>query len=123
MIANHMTGDPDRQATQSRFRRLMVGASLLVLLLAGAGYAWTFTPSYSLYRIKSALEAHDYPAFSRYVDVDSVLDHALDEFVENKEKSPEEPVPRGPLARALRKGFLTRFARDAREVVKAALEV
>ena len=118
-----MTGDPEGQAVPSRFRRRLVGVGICVLLLGGAGYAWTFTPSYSLYRIKSALEAHDYPAFSRYVDVDSVLDHALDQVVENKEKSPEEPAPHGPLARALRKGFFKRFARDAREVVKAGLEV
>ncbi|TMA51093.1 MAG: DUF2939 domain-containing protein [Deltaproteobacteria bacterium] len=116
-----MTGAPEGQAAPSRFRRRLVGAGICVLLLGGAGYAWTFTPSYSLYRIKSALEAHDYPAFARYVDVDSVLDHALDEVVENKEKSPEEPAPQGPLARALRKGFLKRFSRDAREVVKSGL--
>src|SRR5439155_16181058 len=112
-----MTGDPEGQAVPSRFRRRLVGVGIFVLLLGGAGYAWTFTPSYSLYRIKSALEAHDYPAFSRYVDVDSVLDHALDEVVENKEKSPEEPAPQGPLARALR------IARHARKVIKAGLEV
>ena len=112
-----MTGAPEGQAAPSRFRRRLVGAGICVLLLGGAGYAWTFTPSYSLYRIKGALEAHDYPAFSRYVDVDSVLDHALDEVVENKEKSPEEPAPQGPLARALR------IARHARKVIKAGLEV
>ncbi|MBI3302742.1 MAG: DUF2939 domain-containing protein [Deltaproteobacteria bacterium] len=116
-----MTHDPGNR--QSRFRRLAISTGSFLLLLTGAGCAWTFTPSYSLYRIKQALEAHDYAAFSHYVDVDSVLDHALDEFVESKEKNAEEPGRRGSLARALRKGFLKNFARDARDVVKAGLEI
>ncbi|MGH7966735.1 MAG: hypothetical protein ACRERD_33730 [Candidatus Binatia bacterium] len=94
-----------------------------MLLLAGLGYAWTFTPSYSLFRIKYALEAHDYDTFSRYVDVDSVLDHALDEFGGNPEQEREEANPEGLLGKALRKGFLKNFARDARPVVKAGLRI
>lgn len=110
--------------TQQGLRRLLVGSSLVLLVVAGAGYAWTFTPSYSLYRIKQALKAHDYDAFSRYVDTDSVLDHALEEFMDNKDKGVEEEyTPRGPLAKALRKGFLKNFARSAREVLKAAVEI
>lgn len=109
--------------TQSPLRRLLVGAGMLVFSLIGAGYAWTFTPSYSLYRIKQALAAHDYQAFSRYVDTDSVLDHALDEFIDNQDKGVEEHPPRGPLAKALRKGFLKNLARGAREVLKAAVEI
>lgn len=103
--------------------RVVIGISIFALLLVGVGYGWTFTPSYSVYRIKRALEAHDYDTFSRYVDVDSVLDHALDEFAGNEEKETDEPAPRGFLGKALRKGFLKNFARDARPVVKAGLHI
>jgi hypothetical protein len=104
-------------------RRFTVGGGIVLLLAAGAGYAWTFTPSYSLYRIRQALETHDYILFTRYVDVDSVLDHGLDEVVGNEEKNAEGREPHGPLAKALRKGLLKNFARDARAVVKAGLDI
>ncbi len=104
-------------------RRFTVGGGIVLLLAAGAGYAWTFTPSYSLYRIRQALETHDYILFTRYVDVDSVLDHGLDEVVGNEEKNAEGREPRGPLAKALRKGLLKNFAGDARAVVKAGLDI
>jgi len=102
-------------------RVLSIG--IFALVLAAAGYAWTFTPSYSVYQIKQALETHDYATFSRYVDVDSVLDHALDEFGSNPEQETDTPAPGGLLGKALRKGFLKNFARDARPVVKAGLRI
>src|SRR5712691_4985572 len=94
----------------SWLRRFTVGGGIVLLLAVGVGYAWTFTPSYSLYRIRQALETHDYVLFARYVDVDSVLDHGLDEVVGNEEKNAEGREPRGPLAKALRKGLLKNFA-------------
>jgi hypothetical protein len=114
---------PDSAKGSSWPRRFLIGAALLVLLLVGGGYAWTRTPSYCLYQIKQALETHDYPLFTQYVDVDSVLDHALDELTGQGEKSAEEPTPRGSLAKALRKGLLKNFARETRAVVKASLEI
>lgn len=108
---------------QRRSRRLLLVAGAMTLLLVGGGYSWTFTPSYSLYRIRQALLAHDYTAFSHYVDVDSVLDHAMDEFVEGKPAAEGEPAPRGALGKLFKKGILKNFVRDAREVVKAGLEI
>jgi hypothetical protein len=106
-----------------RLRRFVVSSGLVLCVLAGVGYTWTLTPSYSLYRIKQALETHDYPTFSRYVDVGSVLDHAFDEFIESGEKQTEEPSPRGLLGRVLRKGFFKDLARETRPVMKAGLEI
>lgn len=111
----------DRSA-KYKGRHLLVGGSLL-LLVVGLMYAWTFTPSYALYRIKHALETHDYATFSRHVDVDSVLDHALDEVAANVQERATASAPRGPLAKALRKGFLKHLAREAREITKAGLTI
>jgi hypothetical protein len=108
---------------QGGSRRITIWLGILVLLIGGAGYAWTFTPSYSLYHIRQALLAHDYATFSYYVDVDSVLDHALDEFSRRKQPEDETKKPRGPLAKLFKKGILKDFVQDAREVVKAGLEI
>lgn len=108
---------------QGSSRRLLFVVGIMVLLLVGAGYTWTFTPSYSLYCIRRALLTHDYVAFSHYVDVDSVLDHAMNEFAEGKPAAEGEPALRGTLGKLLKKGILKNFVRDAREVVKAGLEI
>jgi hypothetical protein len=99
-----------------------VGA--LALLLIGAGYAWTGTPSYSLYRIRQALLTHDYATFSYYVDVDSVLDHGFDQFAQEKrQEEGTTPQPRGSLGKLLKKGFLKGLVSDARDIVKAGVEM
>jgi hypothetical protein len=119
-----MSGTTEEQGTTGRpVPRLLVGVGIFVLLLAGAGYAWTFTPSYSLYRIKQALAAHDYETFSQYVDLDSVLDHALDELAESEGEKTEIPGLRGSLGKLLRKGLFKTLARDARDITKASLEI
>jgi hypothetical protein len=106
----------------NRSNRLLLSIGVTILLLAGAGYTWTFTPSYSLYQIKRALETHDYELFCQYVNVDRVLDHAFDEFTDDREFPSEKPMPSSPLARALRKG-LRSLARSARDIVKAGLSI
>jgi hypothetical protein len=102
--------------------RLIASTSVFVLLLVGGGYIWTFTPSYSVYHIKRALETHDYPRFSRYVDVASILDHALEEFENPKPKGTEELASRDSLAEILR-GGLKSLNREIREVIKAGMEI
>jgi hypothetical protein len=94
-----------------------------LVLSVGGGYAWTFTPSYSLYCLKQALETHDYETFSRYVDVDSVLDHALDELGNSESSEGEKPRLKGFLGKLARKGLFKFLARDAREVTKAGLSI
>ncbi|MGE0684326.1 MAG: hypothetical protein AB7P69_25900 [Candidatus Binatia bacterium] len=105
------------------FRRFFIGLSVMALVLAGVGYAWTFTPSYSLYRIRQALLDHDYATFSYYVDVESVLDHAFAEVAGENQTEEKDAKPRGALAKLLKKGILKDFAREAREVVKAGAEI
>jgi hypothetical protein len=114
MIARMRNGK-SRRLTSLLFAALVVGA--------GAGYAWTFTPSYSLYRIRQALETHDYQTFSRYVDIDSVLDHALDELGGVESEETEKPRLKGFLGKLARKGFFKFLAGEAREVTKAGLSI
>jgi hypothetical protein len=108
---------------RSRLRHFLLGGGVVVLLVAGLAYAWTFTPSYSLYWIRQALETHDYALFMQYVDVDSVLDHAIDDFATQGKTDPNEFPLRGTLGKLLRKGPLKDFAEGARAVVKAGLDI
>jgi len=104
-------------------RRLMLVLLAGLVLGVGGGYAWTFTPSYSLYCLKHALETHDYEAFSRYVDIDSVLDHALDELGEAESEEREKPRLKGFLGKLARKGLFKFLTGEAREVTKAGLSI
>jgi hypothetical protein len=101
------------------FRRFFIRLSVVALVLAGVGYAWTFTPSYSLYRIRHALLDHDYATFSYYVDVESVLDYAFHEVTGGNQTEDKGAKPRGALAKLFKKGILKEFAQEAREVMKA----
>jgi hypothetical protein len=123
MIATMENDATEGKEAQQRYPRLLIGSGVVLLLLVGTVYAWTSTPSYSLYRIKRALEAHDYVTFSRYVDIDSVLEHALDEFGANVQHKAEEPPVRGSLGKLLRKGLTSLLSSQAREVAKAGLSI
>ena len=104
-------------------RRLMPVLLAGLVLGVGGGYAWTFTPSYSLYCLKYALETHDYETFSRYVDIDSVLDHALDELGGAESGQAEKPRFKGFLGKLARKGLFKFLTGEAREVTKAGLSI
>ncbi|MBI3801930.1 MAG: DUF2939 domain-containing protein [Deltaproteobacteria bacterium] len=119
-----MASTPEESRSSRRWlRRILMGGGIVVLLVVGLGYAWTFTPSYSLYRIRQALETHDYALFTQYVDVDSVLDHAIDDFTSQGKKDPDELPLRGALGNLLRKGPLKDFAQGVHAVVKAGLDI
>src|SRR5215471_20523583 len=101
-----MLCDCERKETmRGGFQRVAIGLGVFILLLVGAGYVWTGTPSYSLYRIRQALLTHDYSTFSYYVDVESVVDHGFDQFVQEKQQEEgTTPQPRGPLGKLFKKG-------------------
>ena len=101
----------------------MVGLVLGLLIAVGGGYAWTFTPSYSLYCLKQALDTHDYELFSRYVDVESVLDHALNELGGSTAEDSGRPRLKGFLGKLERKGIFKFLAGEAREITKAGLSI
>jgi hypothetical protein len=108
---------------QNKQRRLLIGAGLLVLSMVVAWIAWTGTPSYSLYRIRRALLTHDYATFSRYVDVESVLDHGVTAFAQEQPQDSAEPAPRGMLGKLLKKGILKGLGSDARDLMRAGMSI
>lgn len=104
-------------AKPRRSNRLVVGLGVIIVFVLVGGLAWTFTPSYSLYHIQRALDTHDYERFARYVDIDSVINHAADELG-LKPPEPDEPVGGGSLADLVRQG-LQALSDEFRSLVSA----
>jgi hypothetical protein len=101
----------------------------VIVLVAGAlcgvltFSAWVETPSYTLYRIKRAVDTQDLETFRYYVDLDSVLDHALREvggkfFNREKAENPEGQSPQQPSHKGLLKGLLSRLAPEVKGLVQ-----
>lgn len=73
--------------------RYVILIGVVLVLLVGGFIGWSYiksSPQFSLYKMYQAIEAHDYESFTKYVDVDSVIDNMLDKALE--ESKQEEPV-------------------------------
>ena len=68
---------------------LIIALVCTVLSLIGVYYIQS-TPQYSLYRTYAAARAHDYPTFTKYVDVDSVATGAVERYLTTAESAIEE---------------------------------
>lgn len=71
----------------SQWKRRLAAFFFVVLLLAGGGVWWYFahhakTPEYAVQKITESLEKRDADTFFQYVDVDAVLDHSYEAFME-----------------------------------------
>ena len=99
--------------------------TLVILILIGLGgaYAWTQTPSYSVYQIQQSLKARNYETFTQYVDIDSVVGHALAELGHSAVDVPpqQNPPSQGSLGDLLQRG-LKSLARNVQEIAKAGAE-
>lgn len=107
----------------SRWRRVMVGLAIVAAVLGGSFFLWHSSPGYSVYRIQQALETHNYELLSRYVDVDTVLDHTLDELGNSQANEDGDVSLGGFLGKLLRKEVFKLLSGEAREVTKAGLSM
>jgi hypothetical protein len=58
----------------------------IVLLIVMSGiifYRYTTTPKYSLLQIRKAFDQHDFTSFEKYVDIESITNSLIDQFLEN----------------------------------------
>ena len=113
----------DAMKSSFGWRRVAVSLAILVLVLGGSYLLWRSSPGYSVYRIKEALATHDYELLSRYVDVDKVLDHTLDELGNSRTDGGEDAPLGGFLGKLMRKGVFKLLTGEAREVTKAGLSM
>ena len=107
----------------ARWRRLGIGLAIVAVILGGSFFLWRSSPGYSVYRIQQALETHDYELLSRYVDIDQVLDHTLDELGNTQADNGGDVPLGGFLGKLLRKDVFKLLSGEAREVTKAALSM
>jgi len=105
-----------------RWLCVAIGLLIVGLVCGGSFFLWRTSPGYSVYRIKQALETHDYELLSYYVAVDQVLDHTLDELG-NGQLDEEDIALGGFLGKLMRKGFFKLLSGEAREVTKAGLSL
>src|SRR5690349_7545197 len=113
----------DAVKSPSRWYGLGIGLVIVAGVLGGGFFFWCSSPGYSVYRIQQALKAHDYESLSRYVDIDKVLDHTLDELGNaNLEDGGEVPLG-GFLGKLLQKKTFKLLSGEAREVTKAGLSI
>lgn len=107
-------------ARYQRWIVALVGVALCGML---AFFAWVGTPSYTLYRVKRAVDTHNLETFRRYVDLDSVLEHALREvggkfFDQKKAGSPEGKSSQRPSRKGSLEGLFKRFAPEIKELLQ-----
>ncbi len=102
---------------------MVTGLAIIALLLGGGFLLWRLSPGYSVYRITQALEAHDYELLSRYVDVDRVLDHTLNELGNGSKDGGEDISLGGFLGKLMNKGIFKLLSGEARDVAKAGLSL
>jgi Protein of unknown function (DUF2939) len=109
--------------SSSRWSYVTIGLVIVALVFAGSFFLWRSSPGYSVYRIKQALETHDYELLSRYVDMDKVLDSTLDELGNSGADEEGDVSLGGVLGKLMRKGVFELLAGEAREVTKAGLSL
>src|SRR5262245_1884688 len=106
----------------SRWRNTLIGLAIVAVVISSSFLLWRVSPGYSVYRIKNALEAHDYEQLTRYVDVDRVLDHTLDELGNSRADDKDVPLG-GFLGKLLRKEVFKLLSGEARDIAKAGLSM
>jgi hypothetical protein len=74
--------DANRMTTLAAILAVGTFLAVGVALFAGVIYwQWTSSPTYSLSRIRSAVDEHDVVAFEKHVDVDTVASRLIDDLM------------------------------------------
>lgn len=113
----------DTMKPATRWHGILIGLAIIAVVIGGSFLLWRVSPGYSVYRIKNALEAHDYEQLTQYVDVDRVLDHTLDELGNSRADEGKDVPLGGFLGKLLRKEVFKLLSGEARDVAKAGMSM
>ena len=87
---------PAAKSKSSSHKLWIILGSVLAAIVLIAVIGWLYvksTPQYSLYQASQTVKKHDYNAFTQYVDIDAVVDTAVDQAVTQvKAEQAAQPV-------------------------------
>lgn len=67
--------------------RLIVPLFMITAVIGLVYWYWTTTPSYAVQQVVNSVRAHDVDTFTRYVDLDTMGERALDEIIHGPAKN------------------------------------
>ncbi len=70
-----------------QLEKLLAPIFILAVIAAIGYWFWTSTPSYALSQIVYSFNNHDVETFEKYVDIDRIVDEAIDDIIEGPAKS------------------------------------
>jgi len=103
---------------------VIIAIVILAVLASGSFYYFTGTPTYSLYKLKKAIQNHDSTTFNKYVDVDRVVENLLETASAQMEKEMGDlkDNPFGELGVNLAKGLLPFFKEGMKNEINKSIE-
>jgi hypothetical protein len=117
--------DTEHQAPDSRpFRSFSLRATFLIFLFLLPACALQGTPRHSLGELRNALLNHDADEALKYVDVESIVDHMVEDAFRTKESSAKTDLDalRLALGRSVASAMLPQAKALIRKGVYAAIE-
>lgn len=107
---------------------VIISVSVIVVIAIAIYYwQWTCSPKYSLLQAKKAIENHDVVSFEKYVDVQSLTERLIDQFLDMTTAQQEQPVNEWEqMGQNIAKGFINllkpQLAKLAKEQVAYYVE-
>lgn len=98
---------------------LIISAFILLIILMTGGWFlyYTKTPTYSLGIIKTAIEQHDLETFKEHVDIDTLLNNAIDDLIAN-----DDDIGKNALANGVIKTFKPNMIEEFKKEIYASVE-
>ena len=92
---------------------LIVSVFILIILSMTGGWFlyYTKTPTYSLGIIKTAIEQHDLETFKEHVDIDTLLNSAIDDLIENNDGIEKNALASGVI-KTLKPNMIEEFKKE-----------
>ena len=99
---------------------LIIGAFILLIILMTGGWFlyYTKTPIYSLGIIKTAIEQHDLETFKEHVDIDTLLNNAIDDLIAN-----DDDIGKNALANGVIKTFKPNMIEEFKKEIYASNKI
>ena len=97
---------------------LIISVFILIIILMTCGWFlyYTKTPTYSLGIIKTAIEQHDLETFKEHVDIDTLLNSAIDDLIAN------DDIGKNALANGVIKTFKPYMIEEFKKEIYASVE-